>query len=345
MNNNKMEVIMALNGRQYSVKSLTGQVLKPDDIENAKQDILSGKISTMNPATCRNVVQGTTQQITLTATGGQPSYTYRLLLDGNLIASAGPISATSHTFSVAFNQAIGNHTLKGEIIDSCATPQTASDQCTFDIIASGGSISCTTTPAGASVALDGVSLGVVTPVTLTDVSAGSHTVTFTLSGYNSCQASVTVTSGSTATASCTLTAIVTKGSISCTTTPARASVSLDGVSLGVVTPVTLTDVSAGSHTVTFTLSGYNSCPVSVTVTAGSTVTASCTLTAITNICTWITNNGGVTGMTIPKIFNLVDAYIGVTNIGFIPTNQQIFGCVDYYLGFITSGNSKTGCSF
>jgi len=270
--NNKLEVIMSLNGRQYSVKAPIGRALEPGDIEQAKQDILSGKISTMNPATCHDVVQGTTQQITLTATGGQANYTYKLLLDGIQIASAGPMASTSHTFSVAFNQAIGNHTLKGEIIDSCATPQTASDQCTFDITASVGSISCTTTPSGASVALDGVSLGVVTPVTLTDVSAGSHTVTFTLSGYNSCQASVTVT-------------------------------------------------------------------------AGSTATASCTLTAITNICTWITNNGGVSGMTIPKIFNLVDAYIGVTNIGFTPTNQQIFGCVDYYLGFITSGNSKTGCSF
>jgi len=342
--NNKMEVIMSLNGRQYRVAPI-GRALEPGDIEQAKQDILSGKILAMNPATCRNVVQGTTQQITFTATGGQPNYTYKLLLDGNLIASAGPMASTSHTFSVAFNQAIGNHTLKGEIIDSCATPQTASDQCTFDITASVGSISCTTTPAGASVALDGAAQGVVTPVTLTNVSAGSHTVTFTLSGYNSCQASVTVTAGSTATASCTLTAIVTKGSISCTTTPAGASVALDGVSQGVVTPVTLTNVSAGSHTVTFTLSGYNSCPVPVTVTAGSTATASCTLTAITNICTWITNNGGVAGMTIPKIFNLVDAYIGVTNIGFTPTNQQIFGCVDYYLGFTTSGNSKTGCSF
>jgi len=69
------------------------------------------------------------------------------------------------------------------------------------------------------------------------------------------------------------------GSISCTTTPSGASVYLDGVSQGVVTPVTLTNVSAGSHTVTFALSGYNACPVTVTVAAGVTATASCTLTS------------------------------------------------------------------
>lgn len=200
MEKNIMKVTLSLNGKQYSVQAPSGWVLDPADIEQAKLDILSGKILAMNPATCHDVVQGTTQQITLTATGGQANYTYKLLLDGSQIATAGPIAATSKTFSVTFSQATGSHTLKGDITDSCATPKTSSDQCTFNITAA-------------------------------------------------------------------------------------------------------------------------------------------------TICTWITNNGGVSGITIPKIFNLVDAYIGVTNIGFIPTNQQIFGCVDYYLGFITSGNSKTGCSF
>jgi len=275
MEKNIMKVTLRLNGKQFSVQAPPGWVLDPADIEQAKQDILSGKIFAMNPATCHDVVQGTTQQITLTATGGQANYTYKLLLDGSQIATAGPIAATSYTFSMTFSHATGPHTLKGDITDSCATPQTSSDQCTFNI-----------------------------------------------------------------------TAATVVGSISCTTSPSGASVALDGVSQGVVTPVTLTNVSAGSHTVTFTLSGYNSCPVTVNVVAGSTATASCTLTPTSiTICTWITNNGGVSGITIPKIFNLVDAYIGVTNIGFVPTNQQIFGCVDYYLGFITSGNSKTGCSF
>lgn len=71
------------------------------------------------------------------------------------------------------------------------------------------------------------------------------------------------------------------GSISCTTIPVGASVSLDGlVQPGAITPVTLQGVSPGSHTVTFDLAGYNSCPVSVNVTTGLEATASCTLCLI-----------------------------------------------------------------
>lgn len=63
------------------------------------------------------------------------------------------------------------------------------------------------------------------------------------------------------------------------------------------------------------------------------------------ICDWITNKGGISSITIPNIFELVDAYLGITNINFIPTIKEILGTIDYYLGFISSGNSNTGCVF
>jgi len=132
---NEMQAILTLNGKQYSVLAPAGWVLEPSDIEQVK-DILIGKISTLNPATCPDVIQGTTHAVTLTATGGVPNYTYRLLLDGSQIATAGPIADTSQTFNYTFDQAVGAHILKGEITDSCSTPQTSSDQCTiFNIIA------------------------------------------------------------------------------------------------------------------------------------------------------------------------------------------------------------------
>ena len=289
---NEMQAILTLNGKQYSVLAPAGWVLEPGDIEQAKQNILSGKsqtqMRTLNPATCKDVIQGTPQQITVAVSPtalGVPPYTYRLLLDGAQIATAGPIASTSNTFSYTFTQAVGAHILSGEVTDSCAAaPQISTDQCvTFNILAvTTGSISCTTTPSGASVTLDGtLQTGVITPVTLTNVSAGSHTVTFALSGYNACPVTVSVTAGATATASCTLVPVVTTGSISCTTTPPGASVTLDGtLQTGAITPATLTNVSAGSHTVMFTLTGYNACSVTVLVTAGSTATASCTLTAV-----------------------------------------------------------------
>jgi hypothetical protein len=67
------------------------------------------------------------------------------------------------------------------------------------------------------------------------------------------------------------------------------------------------------------------------------------------ICSWITSGGGIGNITIPAIFILVDAYIdpstGLQDIGFVPTIGQIFGVVDYYLGFIADGNTETGCNF
>jgi hypothetical protein len=66
---------------------------------------------------------------------------------------------------------------------------------------------------------------------------------------------------------------------------------------------------------------------------------------VTPICAWIATKGGVPGIAIPGIFELVDAYTGFANIGFIPTITEIIGVVDYYLEFTTSGNTKTGCNY
>lgn len=76
----------------------------------------------------------------------------------------------------------------------------------------------------------------------------------------------------------------------------------------------------------------------------------CTITLnpiVVTICTWITTNGGMSSINIPNIFVLVDAYLGLRNIGFTPTIPQIFSCVDYYLGLITVAqfNTRTGCNF
>lgn len=68
------------------------------------------------------------------------------------------------------------------------------------------------------------------------------------------------------------------------------------------------------------------------------------VTVEADICAWIMTKGGIVGITIPGIFELVDAYIGIGDVGFIPTITEILGVVDYYLGFTVSGNTKTGCS-
>jgi len=80
------------------------------------------------------------------------------------------------------------------------------------VIPTTGSISITTTPTGASVYLDGVYKG-ITPFTLHSVSAGTHTVKLTLSGYEDYEESVRVYAGQTASITTTMQSLPTTGSI------------------------------------------------------------------------------------------------------------------------------------
>ncbi|MBN1223158.1 MAG: PEGA domain-containing protein, partial [Candidatus Aminicenantes bacterium] len=75
-----------------------------------------------------------------------------------------------------------------------------------DEAVSGGSIQVNSSPAGASVFLDGQDTGRVTNTTLTDVAAGSHTVSLRKDGYGDYETSVSVTDGATATVDASLTA-------------------------------------------------------------------------------------------------------------------------------------------
>ena len=81
------------------------------------------------------------------------------------------------------------------------------------VIPTTGSIAITTTQTGASVYLDGVYQG-TTPVTLHLVSAGTHTVKLTLSGYEDYEESVRVYAGQTAYITPTMQPVPTTGSIS-----------------------------------------------------------------------------------------------------------------------------------
>jgi len=71
-----------------------------------------------------------------------------------------------------------------------------------------GWITIVSTPSGASVSLDGKTVG-VTPITGTEVSAGSHSLRITKEGYEPYEKSVTVSSGEQSAVDATLTEIVT----------------------------------------------------------------------------------------------------------------------------------------
>lgn len=63
------------------------------------------------------------------------------------------------------------------------------------------------------------------------------------------------------------------------------------------------------------------------------------------LCAWLVNEVG-TSITAPCIFKLVDGFIGTVPIeGLTPSIDDIMGTVDYYLGFLDSGDAKTGCNY
>jgi len=128
----------------------------------------------------------------------------------------------------------------------------------------------------------------------------------------------------------------TTGSIYCNPSQMDALIYLDGSNQLQYTPHTITNLTPGSHYVDFYKAGYNTCRATVTVTAGGTVTASCTMTIIPTtgsiLCTTFDESGNeISGA---KIFldtvhqNKVTPYT-LTNItpGFYKLNYEKDGYV------------------
>ena len=133
-----------------------------------------------------------------------------------------------------------------------------------------GSIAITSTPEGAAVWLDGTDTGLVTGCTLPDVPAGDHVVTLKHDGYADASTPVTVTEGETATVDITLTTAT--GSIAITSTPAGATILIDGADTGAVTNATLDGIAVGTHTVTLRKDGYVDATAEVTIEYNATAT-------------------------------------------------------------------------
>ena len=123
---------------------------------------------------------------------------------------------------------------------------------------------------------------------LDGVSAGSHIVKLTMSGYADKEVSVNVIANDQIVVSETLTDVSTPptpppqpttGSIDISSSPSGATVYLDNTNKG-TTPVILDDVSAGSYTVKLTMSNYIDKLVNVDVIAGQQIVVSETLEAV-----------------------------------------------------------------
>ena len=157
---------------------------------------------------------------------------------------------------------------------------------------SNGGIAVSSDPAGAAVYLDDQYKGVTTTygdLDLTGVAAGSHTLSLRLDGYDEYRLTVQVTPDTTVRVRLRLTAggntgltatptvLADRGAIQANSTPSGASVAIDGSWKG-TTPLLISDVPAGPHTVRFSLAGYLEREQPVDVLAGQTSTLSANLT-------------------------------------------------------------------
>lgn len=159
-----------------------------------------------------------------------------------------------------------------------------------------GSLTITTSPAGANVYIDNVYKG-LSPATFSGIPNGNHVILIKLDGYQDLTKSVTVKgdtqilnaalaqhpaapvttaspgqtlpAGNGSPISTTIAHSPGYGALSITTTPAGALVYVDGVMMG-VTPATIPMLAEGPHSVNLVMDGYQDLKTTITINAGTT---------------------------------------------------------------------------
>jgi hypothetical protein len=167
-----------------------------------------------------------------------------------------------------------------------------------------GSISVTavdqnSAPVAANVFVDEVSKG-TSPITISNLTAGQHTVKVTKDGYLDYTTTATVVSGQTSTVSATLTPVQTApqaGNLSVTTDPPGATLYVNNTDKG-TTPLNVTGLNSGQYTLKITKTGYQDYTTTVAITSGQTADVSATLTAAG---VTLQNDTGITQPTNPPL--------------------------------------------
>lgn len=152
-----------------------------------------------------------------------------------------------------------------------------------------GDIQFVSVPSSSDIFVDGKSLGIKTPMKVTDVPAGSHKWTLKLMGYNDSNGDVVVPSGGSASVYVTLTEVTpTMGSLNITSHPVMdAEVWIDGKNTGLLTSglTVITDIPPGTHSYVVILGGYKDATGKFNVIAGQTTTLDVEMIPIATIGT------------------------------------------------------------
>jgi eukaryotic-like serine/threonine-protein kinase len=144
-----------------------------------------------------------------------------------------------------------------------------------------GQMTVDSTPQGAQVQLDGATDPTwVTPLAVSSLDPGQHSITLTKSGYVTDSRAVKVASGSKSAVMVRLVQLM--ATLSANSNPAGASIYVDGKNMGKVTPAQV-NVDKGQHIVLIRKAGYLDETSAVQFALGQTVSLSPTLRTLGNV--------------------------------------------------------------
>lgn len=138
-----------------------------------------------------------------------------------------------------------------------------------------GTIYVESQPAGAEIYFNGDYRG-LSPITISEVWPGTYTIMAEMNGYRTYSTTTSVSSGTRSTVYCPLSPLNTAGSLYVISSPTDSNIYLDAVYKG-KTPMTISNIAAGTHILEVDHSGYYDWKSTVDVPAGGTRTISTTL--------------------------------------------------------------------
>jgi hypothetical protein len=170
-----------------------------------------------------------------------------------------------------------------------------------------GNLRISSDPAGAGIYIDDSYKGVThsgDPTTFTGIAPGPHSVELKLSNYQGYSETVEIVAGITSTISANLTRSPNPSpyaSVEVTSVPSGASVFIDDSMQG-ITPVTLSSVPAGKHTVSIRMTGYSDYSTVVQLTPGQSALISASLAPVpTGVPTTTTPSGWLPLVSAPVV--------------------------------------------
>jgi hypothetical protein len=213
-----------------------------------------------------NKFQGLTSegQLTVTVFMAAPVSTYRVEKDGFTTAAGTLIMPEA-----------GGTTKAYAVLRPVSTPT---------ISVPYGALSVDSSPQGAKMYLNGYYRG-LSPISFDQLTPGSYTVALVLDGYQSYSTLVRISAGSTTNVYAGLLPIsASPNTLYVTSDPTNAFVYLDAIYRG-KTPLTITGIIPGSHTVELNAPGYNAWTTTISLPGGSSRTVSAVMTPLAPVGT------------------------------------------------------------